>query len=110
MEADPGNLEAHYYLGLCYEAVGQLQNATDALLRGYELSPSPRLNVALARVLIKGGQHELASYLLSRMVSASHDEDWRSSVHEIVADLEDGKLSKSYAVLTPPWEPLPGDE
>ena len=110
VEADPGNLEAHYYLGLCYEAAGQLQNATDALLRGYELSPSPRLNLELARVLIKGGQHELASYLLSRMVSASHDEDWRSSVREIVTDLEDGNLSKEYALLTPPWVALPGDE
>lgn len=103
VEADPTNLEALYYLGESYEAAGQLQNATDALLRGYELSPSPRLNSVLARVLIKGGQPELASYLLSRMLSASHQDEWRDLVREIVADLEDGNLSKDYEMLTPPW-------
>jgi tetratricopeptide (TPR) repeat protein len=103
VEADPANLEAHYYLGLSYEAAGRLQNAVDALLVGYDLSPSPRLNLALARALIKGGQHELATYLLSRMVSASHADEWRSGVRAIITDLEDGKLSSDYAILTPSW-------
>ena len=103
VNADPANLEAHYYLGLSYEAAGRLQNAADALLDGYDLSPSPRLNQALARVLIKGGQHELASYLLSRLVNVSHDDEWRSGVREVIADLEDRKLSKEYALLSPPW-------
>jgi hypothetical protein len=43
------------------------------------------------------------------MLSASHEDEWRSLVREIVADLEDGKLSKDYAVLTPPWVELPDD-
>ena len=103
VEADPANLEAQYYLGLSYEAAGRLQKAADALLGGYELSPSPRLNLALARVLIKGGQHELASYLLSHMLNVSHAEEWQNGVREIVADLEDTKLSKDYALLSPPW-------
>jgi tetratricopeptide (TPR) repeat protein len=103
VQADAANLEAHYYLGLSYEAAGRLQDAVDALLSGYDLSPSPRLNVALARVLIKGGQHELASYLLARMVGASHADEWRSALRAVIADLEDGKLSSDYALLSESW-------
>jgi Flp pilus assembly protein TadD len=110
VEADPANLEAHYYLGLSYEAAGRLQNAVDALLSGYDLGPSPRLNRDLARVLIKGGQPKLASYLLSRLVSASHVGALRSAVREIIADLEDGKLSKDYVLLAPSWAAASDDE
>jgi hypothetical protein len=60
-------------------------------------------------VLIKDDQRELASYLLSRMVSASHEDEWRTAVREVTADLEDGKLSKEYPMLTPRWVPLPGE-
>jgi tetratricopeptide (TPR) repeat protein len=102
--ADPSDLEAQYYLGLSYEAAGRLQNAADALLNGYDLSPSPRLNQALARVLIKGGQHELASYLLSRMLSASHADEWRAGLRAVIAALEDGNVTSSdYALLSAPW-------
>jgi tetratricopeptide (TPR) repeat protein len=110
VEADPANLEAKYYLGLSYEAAGRLQNAVDTLLSGYEQSPSLVLNLALARVLIKGGQHELASYLLSRLVNVTHADVWRTAVREVVADLEDGTLSKDYRLLTPPWAATSDDE
>jgi tetratricopeptide (TPR) repeat protein len=43
VEADAANLEALYYLGLSYEAAGQLQNAADALFAGYDLNPSAEL-------------------------------------------------------------------
>jgi tetratricopeptide (TPR) repeat protein len=110
LAADPANLEARYYLGLSYEAAGRLQNAADALLSGYDLSPSPRLNLALARVLIKGGQHELASYLLSRLVNVSHADEWRSGLRAVIADIEDGTLSSDYALLSPSWAATSGDE
>ena len=35
------------------------------------------------------------------------DDDLVRRINDI--DLEDGKLSKGYAVLTPPWEPLPDE-
>jgi tetratricopeptide (TPR) repeat protein len=110
VEADPENLEAQYYLGLSYEAAGQLQKAVDSLLAGYELSPSLRLNRDLARVLIKGSQPKLASYLLSRMVNVSHVDARRSGMREIIADLEDGKLSKDYVLLAPAWAATSDDE
>ena len=110
VEGDGANLEAQYYLGLSYEAAGRLQKAADALLAGYDVSPSPRLNLALARVLIKGGQHELASVLLSRMMNVSHADEWRSGVHEVIADLEDGSLSKEHGLLRPPWVAPPHEQ
>jgi tetratricopeptide (TPR) repeat protein len=110
IEADPMNLEAHYYLGLSYEAAGQLQNAADALLDGYELGPSPRLNRDLARVLIKGGQHQLASYLLSRMLSMSHADAWRSQLRSAIDDLEDGEASSATdKLLAPSWLAISAD-
>ena len=110
-EADPANLEAHYYLGLSYEAAGRLQNAADALLSGYDLGPSPRLNRDLARVLIKGGQHELASYLLSRMLSVSHADEWRNDLRALIDDLEDGEASSaSRELLAPSWLATSGAE
>jgi tetratricopeptide (TPR) repeat protein len=106
VEADAANLEAHYYLGLSYEAAGRLQSATDALLDGYDLNPtSPRLNLNLARVLIKGSQHELASYLLRRLYSASHADDWRADLRAIIDDLEDGEADiANHERLVPPWQ------
>ena len=106
VEADAANLEAHYYLGLSYEAAGQLQNAADTLLGGYDLNPtSPRLNLELTRVLIKGRQHELASYLLRRLISASHADAWRGELRAIIDDLEDGVADVAqHKTLTPPWQ------
>jgi hypothetical protein len=37
------------------------------------------------------------------MVNVSHFDVWRSGVREIIADLEDGELSKDYALLSPSW-------
>jgi tetratricopeptide (TPR) repeat protein len=105
VQADPANLEAHYYLGLSYEAAGRLQNAADELLDGYDLGAPPRFDEALARVLIKGRQYELASYLLTRMVSANHADEWRRRFRSIIVDLEDGEATdESLALLAPPWE------
>jgi tetratricopeptide (TPR) repeat protein len=111
VETDPANLEAHYYLGLSYEAQGRLQDAADALLNGYELSLSPRLNEDLARVLIKGRQPKLASHLLERLVSTSHSADWRNRLRTIIADLEDGEATgESLTLLAPPWEKTSEEE
>lgn len=78
------DLEALYYLGLSYEAAGKLQNAADTLLLAYDLNASvPRLNHGLARVLVEGGQTELATRLVSRLYSASHSEQARARYVEI---------------------------
>lgn len=91
--SDAGDLEAFYYLGLAYEKRGELQHAADTLLAAYDLNPSvPRLNRNLARVLIKGRQHEFGSYLVSRLYSASHSEAYRAGLLELLQDLEDGRV------------------
>lgn len=109
--ADPFNLEAHYYLGLAYEAEGKLQQAVDALLAGYDIHPvSPRLNMDLARVLIKGRQHDYASYLASRLYSVSHSERWRTGLQSLIEDLADKDVDiTQHSLLLPSWE-RSGDE
>jgi Flp pilus assembly protein TadD len=106
VEADPANLEAHYYLGLSYEAAGKLQNAVDALLAGYDLnSASPWLNTNLVRVLIKGRQHEYASYLASRLYSMSHAEEWRTGLKTLMDDLADKDVDiTKHPLLLPSWQ------
>jgi tetratricopeptide (TPR) repeat protein len=89
LERNPGDLEALYYLGLAYEQRGEIQRAADALLESYDINPSvPRLNTALARVLVKGRQIELASYLLSRVYSATHSEETRTRIRAIQDAIE----------------------
>lgn len=81
IEQNSGDLEALFYLGLSYELQGDLQRAADTLLRSYDINPSvPTLNAALAQVLIRGRQIELASYLLSRIYSATHSEELRAQI------------------------------
>ena len=90
--AAPGDLEALYYLGLSYELNGDLQSAVDTLLRSYDINPSvPRLNSNLARILIKGQQPELATFLLRRLFSATHSEEARAAYAEIIDEIADGE-------------------
>ena len=44
--------------------------------------------MALARVLVKGRQIELASYLLSRVYSATHSEETRTRIRAIQDAIE----------------------
>lgn len=106
VEADPANLEAHYYLGLSYEAADQLQKAVDALLAGYEINPaSAWLNTDLVRVMIKGRQYEYATYLASRLYSLSHAEQWRAELGKLLDDLADNDVDyMNYAPLVPGWQ------
>jgi tetratricopeptide (TPR) repeat protein len=106
VEADPANLESHYYLGLSYEAAGRLQDAVDELLAGYDINPlSPRLNMDLARALIKGRQHDYAAYLASRVYSASHAEEWRTGLEALMDDLADKDVDiTEHPLLAAPWE------
>lgn len=93
VEANAGDVEALYYLGLAYEARGELQPAADALFRSYDINPSvQRLNMALVRVMIKGRQPEVAAYLVSRMYSASHSEEARARLLELRDDIEAGTV------------------
>lgn len=86
---NPGDLEALYYLGLSYELDGDLQRAADTLLDSYDVNPSvPPLNLSLARVLLKGRQVELASYLISRVYSASHSQETRDRLRLLKSIIE----------------------
>lgn len=90
IEAAPTDLEALYYLGLSYELAGDLQSAVDTLLMSYDINPSvSRLNINLARVLIRGRQPQLATYLLNRLHNGTHDEDARIRLTEIMTALAD---------------------
>jgi tetratricopeptide (TPR) repeat protein len=90
---DPEDIEALYYLGLANELKGNLQVAADTLLEAYDLSPSiPRLNINLARVLVKGGQKDLAAYLVSRLYSATHSDEGRELYRTIRKEIEDGNV------------------
>lgn len=89
-EANPSDVEALFYLGLAYEAGGQLQLAADTLFRSHDINPSAaRLNMALVRVLIQGQQPGAASYLLSRLYSASHSEQARAGILELQQQIRD---------------------
>lgn len=93
VEMNPGDVEALYYLGLAYEAAGQLQLAADTLLRSYDVNPTaPRLNLALIRVMVKGHQPEVASYLVTRLYSASHSEETRAELLELRQKIEEGNV------------------
>jgi tetratricopeptide (TPR) repeat protein len=89
IEQSPTDLEAIYYLGKAYEYRGDLQLAADTLLMFYDLDPSiPELNLLLARVLAKGGQKELASYLISRTISASVSSLGREYLRDVQRQIE----------------------
>jgi tetratricopeptide (TPR) repeat protein len=93
VNANAGDTEALYYLGLAYEADGRLQLAVDTMLRSYDINPSvPRLNMDLVRMLIKGNRPEEASYLVSRLYSASHSEQVRANLLELQQQIEDGEV------------------
>ena len=88
-DLNPADLEALYYLGRAYERDNDIQSAVDTLLRSYEINPSvPTLNWALARLLAKGRQFELASYVLSRIYSATHSDEARQQISSIQEALE----------------------
>ncbi len=90
---DPADVETLFYLGLAREAQGNLRLAADSLLSAYKLNRSiPRLNINLARVLIKGQQPAYASYLLTRLYSATHSEDTRAAIRQILQDIEAGDV------------------
>jgi tetratricopeptide (TPR) repeat protein len=103
VEKDPQDIEALYYLGLANELKGNLQAAADTLLKAYDISPSiPRLNVNLARVLIKGGQRDLGAYLVSRLYSATHSEEARAEFKAIRQQIEAGEVDSVLEKLDPP--------
>jgi tetratricopeptide (TPR) repeat protein len=87
------DLEALYYLGLAYEASGELQRAVETLMQGFNINPSiPRLNLSLARVLLKAEQTEPAVYLITRIYSASHSAEGRAQLRALQQQIEDGTL------------------
>jgi tetratricopeptide (TPR) repeat protein len=89
----PGDLEALYYLGLANEKNGNLQLAANALLTAYASNRSSvRLNTELVRVLIKGQQPEFASFLISRLYSATHSEEARAKFRKLLKDIENGTV------------------
>jgi tetratricopeptide (TPR) repeat protein len=93
VEKNPDDVEALYYLGLAHEAAGNLQLAADALFRSHDINPSaPRLNIALVRVMLKGQQPEVASYLVSRLYSASHSEEARARLLELQQAIATGDV------------------
>jgi tetratricopeptide (TPR) repeat protein len=103
VEKDPQDIEALYYLGLANELKGNLQAAADTLLKAYDISPSiPRLNINLARVLIKGGQRDLGAYLISRLYSASHSQEARAEFKAIRQQIEAGEVDSALEKLDPP--------
>jgi tetratricopeptide (TPR) repeat protein len=108
VEADRGNLEALYYLGLSYEANGALQSSVDTLLDAYDISPTAApVIINLTRVLIKGNQLELAEYLISRLYSATHSDERREVYREILAEIETGAVDVSrFDLLARCWEQL----
>lgn len=82
--ANPEDVEALYYLGLSYNAAGELQAAADTLFSSHDINPSSaRLNFALIGVMLKGRQPEVASYLVSRLYSASHSDGERERLAEL---------------------------
>jgi len=93
VDRNPTDLEALYYFGLANEADGDLKRAADMLLMGLAIDAAvPRLNSALARVLLKGGQPQAASFLISRLYSANHSEEGRARLRSILRQIEDGTL------------------
>jgi len=103
--AQPADFEALYYLGLAHEQNGNLQQAVDTLLEAYDISSTvPRLNASLARMLGRGGRPDLASYLVSRLYSASHSEGEREQIREMLGEIDSGSAGDAEDTGTTPEE------
>jgi len=88
--ADPGNVEARYFLGLDHELDGNLSLATQTLYSIYVADPSMvEVSLALARMLVKQRNRADARYFLERAYSSVHDEDEREQLREIQLQIED---------------------
>lgn len=66
--ADPNGVEAHYALGLCYEAGGELQAAEAEYRKMGPLAPEPLLELSLARLYLRQGRLDEAEQQARRAV------------------------------------------
>jgi tetratricopeptide (TPR) repeat protein len=107
VEANPDNVEALVYLGMSYEAAGQLDRAANLMFRAWNIHSSPGyIDLQLARVLIKGGQPEAAATVLSRLISTSHSAESRAEVIDTVEALVSGDFDfRRFPYLMAAWEP-----
>ena len=90
------DLSSLYHLGIAHDHDGQLQLAANALLTAYGVNPThATLNLALVSVLVRGRQPEFASFLISRLYSASHSDTTRADLRQLQDEIASGAIDLS---------------